>query len=133
MRYDNNPGMNLGRLLLLGAAIFGAYKLGKHIEDNCFKGKTEQEVSEMIYNAFAQIDAYSRLVKDGGELLQNAVYNLRSGYNSLNSTQIDPEAIKKLYSVIDSIEKISKGANEIKQPLEIIDQSLHLLEQKAGK
>lgn len=128
MNYNNN-GLNLGKLLVLGGAIFGAYKLGHYIENTYFKGKTDAEITHMVNNAFEQLNAYAHLAKDGSELLQKAVYNLQNGYTGLNFNQIDIHAVKNLYSVIDSIDKISQGDSAIKEPLTIIDQSLHLLEE----
>lgn len=128
MNYNNN-GLNLGKQLAFGGAIFGAYKLGEYIENTYFKGKTGTEITHMVNNAFDQLSTYAHLAKDGSELLQKAVYNLRNGYAGLDFNQIDMHAVQILYSVIDGIEKISQGDSAIKEPLTIIDQSLHLLEE----
>ena len=133
MRYNNNNNFDLGALLLAGAATYGLYKAGRYIENKYFKGKTEKEINDIINGAFEKINAYAELAKDGGEILRNAVYNLRYGYVNLSADNIDSEAIQKLLSIAQNIETITKDDSRFAEPMEIIDESLTLMLSNTGE
>lgn len=116
----------LSLFALAGAATYGTYKLNQYFVNKHFENKTDEEINEMIESAFEKIKAYVDIAKDGSELLKKAFDNLKYGYFRVSLDNIDFDALQKLLSLVDNVNKVANNATQIKEPIEIIDTSIKL-------
>lgn len=66
------PGQVLGAILLLAGTAYAGY----HVYKKYFKGKSPEEIKEMVDDAFKKIGAIIGIVHDASHIAQDAFQNL---------------------------------------------------------
>ncbi len=125
--------MKTAQKWLLLAGFIGAVWCGKDMYDKHFKGKSSEEIAEMINGAFEKILAFARIVKTGSQILEETTKNLRNGFTSLSLDNVTEEKLTTLRSLVNDINILTQNAPEIQEPLEIISTSIHCAESSIQK
>lgn len=130
MNYNNT--LTPGQIFLKLALCAGLAYAGHHIYQKHFKGKSPDEVKVMIDDAFTKIYAIINIIHEGTGIAQEVFQSLQSGYISLSTSNVTPEKVQRVESILHNLNILLEDKPEAKEPIEIICESIHIIAKNNG-